>query len=594
MTGLKRTMRCAELSVGDIGRDVVLMGWCHKQRDLGGLTFISLRDRSGEIQLVIDEKSPEDTREKAARVRSEFVLAAVGTVSRRSAPNPALPTGEIEIMIRELRILSESKTPPFYIEENTDTNEALRLQYRYLDLRRPDMQRKIITRHRIAQCAREYYDENGFLDIETPMLGRSTPEGARDYLVPSRVHPGQYYALPQSPQLYKQLLMLSGYDRYMQIARCFRDEDLRADRQPEFTQIDIEMAFVDVDDVIEANEGFIKRVFKETLDVDITTPIQRMTYAEAMERYGSDKPDLRFGMELVNISEQVEFSEFSVFSSAVQSGGSVRLINVPGGSVMTRKEIDSLAEFIKTYRAKGLAWLTCDKEARGSILKFVNPDLLATIYEKAGSVEGDLLLIVADKDEVVFSALGQLRCEVARRIKMIDSSRYELLWVTEFPQFEFSEEENRFMAKHHPFTAPMDEDTALLETDLGKVRAKAYDIVLNGCEIGGGSIRIHDQELQQKMLNCLGFSNEEAWARFGFLLKAFQYGVPPHGGMAFGLDRMVMLMTGSDSIRDVIAFPKVQNASCLMTEAPNIVEQKQLDELMIRNVTSDETRDHLK
>jgi aspartyl-tRNA synthetase len=594
MTGLKRTMRCAELSVGDIGRDVVLMGWCHKQRDLGGLTFISLRDRSGEIQLVIDEKSPEDTREKAARVRSEFVLAAVGTVSRRSAPNPALPTGEIEIMIRELRILSESKTPPFYIEENTDTNEALRLQYRYLDLRRPDMQRKIITRHRIAQCAREYYDENGFLDIETPMLGRSTPEGARDYLVPSRVHPGQYYALPQSPQLYKQLLMLSGYDRYMQIARCFRDEDLRADRQPEFTQIDIEMAFVDVDDVIEANEGFIKRVFKETLDVDITTPIQRMTYAEAMERYGSDKPDLRFGMELVNISEQVEFSEFSVFSSAVQSGGSVRLINVPGGSVMTRKEIDSLAEFIKTYRAKGLAWLTCDKEARGSILKFVNPDLLATIYEKAGSVEGDLLLIVADKDEVVFSALGQLRCEVARRIKMIDSSRYELLWVTEFPQFEFSEEENRFMAKHHPFTAPMDEDTALLETDLGKVRAKAYDIVLNGCEIGGGSIRIHDQELQQKMLNCLGFSNEEAWARFGFLLKAFQYGVPPHGGMAFGLDRMVMLMTGSDSIRDVIAFPKVQNASCLMTEAPNIVEQKQLDELMIRNVKSDETRDHLK
>jgi len=588
MTGLKRTMRCAELTTQDIGREVVLMGWCHKQRDLGGLTFISLRDRSGEIQLVIDENSPEEIREKASRVRSEYVLAATGTVARRSAPNAAVPTGEIEVMVRELRILSESKTPPFYIEEAIDTNESLRLQYRYLDLRRPDMQRIMILRHKIAKCARDYYDENGFLDIETPILTRSTPEGARDYLVPSRIHPGQYYALPQSPQLFKQLLMLSGYDRYMQIARCFRDEDLRADRQPEFTQIDLEMAFVDVDDVITVNEGFIKRVFKEILDVDVTTPIKRMTYAIAMERFGSDKPDLRFGMELVDISDLVRNSEFGVFANAVQTGGSVRLINVPGGATMTRKEIDSLGEFIKTYRAKGLAWLTCDKEPRGSILKFTTPDLLEKIYQRANSGQGDLILIVADKNEVVFDALGQLRCEVAKRCHMIDPLKYEFLWVTEFPLLEYSEEEKRYAAKHHPFTSLMEEDIPLLETDPGQVRSKAYDIVLNGCELGGGSIRIHDQELQRNMFNKLGFTDEEAWQRFGFLLKAFQYGVPPHGGMAFGLDRMVMLMTGSESIRDVIAFPKVQNASCLMSEAPNIVDQQQLDDLCIKNVIKEE------
>jgi aspartyl-tRNA synthetase len=588
MTGLKRTMRCAELAVKDIGRDVVLMGWCHKQRDLGGLTFISLRDRSGEIQLVVDENSPEAIREKASRVRSEFVLAAVGTVARRSSPNPGLPTGEIEVMVRELRILSESKTPPFYIEEGVETNETLRLQYRYLDLRRPDMQRKMIMRHRIVKCARDYYDDNGFLDIETPILTRSTPEGARDYLVPSRVHPGQYYALPQSPQLFKQLLMLSGYDRYMQIARCFRDEDLRADRQPEFTQIDLEMAFVDVDDVIRINEGFIHKVFREVLDVPVELPIQRMTYAVAMERFGSDKPDLRFGMELADISDLVKDSEFGVFANAVQSGGSVRLINVPGQASMTRKEIDSLGEHIKTYRAKGLAWLTCDAEPRGSILKFTNPELLKEIYRRAGSAAGDLLLIVADKNEVVFDALGQLRCEVARRCGMIDPSRYEFLWVTEFPLLEYDEEDKRYVAKHHPFTSPMDEDVAMLETDPLQVRAKAYDIVLNGCELGGGSIRIHDQELQKQMFNRLGFTDEEAWDRFGFLLKAFQYGVPPHGGLAFGLDRLAMLMTGSESIRDVIAFPKVQNASCLMSEAPNSVDQKQLDDLSIQNILHDE------
>lgn len=588
MAGLKRTMRCAELTTENIGSEVVLMGWCNKQRDLGGLTFITLRDRSGEVQLVIDENSPEDVRTKGSKVRSEFVLAIVGKVARRSAPNYNIPTGEIEIAVSELRILSEAQTPPFYIEENVATNESLRLKYRYLDLRRPDMQRKIITRHKIAKIARDYYDENGFLDIETPMLTKSTPEGARDYLVPSRVHPGKYFALPQSPQLFKQLLMLSGYDRYMQIARCFRDEDLRADRQPEFTQIDLEMAFVDVDDVMRINEGFIKRLFKEILDIEVKLPLKQMTYNEGMERFGSDKPDLRFGMELVNISELVSNSEFAAFATAVQTGGSVRLINVPGGASMTRKEIDSLGEFVKTYRAKGLAWLTCDVEPRGSILKFMNSDLLENIFAKACSKHGDLILIVADKNEVVFDSLGQLRCEVAKRRGMISSDAYELLWICEFPLFEYDEEANRYVAKHHPFTSPMDEDVELLDSDPLKVRAKAYDLVLNGCELGGGSIRIHDQDLQKKMFNMLGFTDEQAWDRFGFLLKAFQFGVPPHGGLAFGLDRIAMLLTGSDSIRDVIAFPKVQNASCLMTDAPDVVDNKQLLELHIKNVIEDE------
>ncbi len=588
MAGLKRTMRCAELNASNIGQEVILMGWCHKQRDLGGLTFISLRDRSGEIQLVIDENSPSDVRTKAAKVRSEFVLATRGKVARRSSPNPNAATGELEILVDELRVLSESQTPPFYIEEDIDTNESLRLKYRYLDLRRPDMQKKMILRHKIAKCARDYYDENGFLDIETPILTKSTPEGARDYLVPSRVHPGKYFALPQSPQLFKQLLMLSGYDRYMQIARCFRDEDLRADRQPEFTQIDLEMAFVDVDDIISVNEGFISRLFKEILGIDIKLPLKQIKFVEAMERYGSDKPDLRFEMELVNISDLVADSEFSVFSGAVSYGGSVRLINVPNGASMSRKEIDSLAEFIKTYRAKGLAWLTCDVEPRGSILKFTNSELLEKIFSRARSEKGDLILIVADKNEVVFDSLGQLRCEVAKRLGMIDPSKYELLWVTEFPLFDYDEEAKRYVAKHHPFTSPMDEDIHLLDSDPIKVRSKAYDMVLNGCELGGGSIRIHDQDLQKKMFNMLGFSDEQAWDRFGFLLKAFQFGVPPHGGLAFGLDRIAMLLSGSESIRDVIAFPKVQNASCLMTDAPDIVEKKQLDELFIMNTNKEE------
>lgn len=588
ITGLKRTMLCAELSTKDIGREVVLMGWCHKQRDLGGLTFISLRDRSGEIQLVIDEKSPADMREKASRVRSEFVLAAAGVVAMRSSPNLNAPTGEIEVLVSELRILSESQTPPFYIEENCDTNEALRLKYRYLDLRRPDMQRKIILRHKITKCARDFYNDNGFLDIETPILTKSTPEGARDYIVPSRVHPGKYFALPQSPQLFKQILMLSGYDRYMQIARCFRDEDLRADRQPEFTQIDLEMAFVDVDDVMEVNERFIERLFKEILDIDIKLPLKRLTYADAIERFGSDKPDLRFGMELADITDLVKDSEFTVFRDAAGAGGSVRLINVTGGAVLSRKEIDSLAEFVKTYRAKGIAWITCDDEPRGSILKFTDEALRTKLYERADSVKGDMLLIIADKDDIVLDALGQLRCEVAKRLDMIDPSIYELLWVTEFPLFEFSEEDNRLAAKHHPFTSPMDEDISMIDSQPLKVRSKAYDMVLNGCELGGGSIRIHDQDLQKLMFNKLGFTDEQAWERFGFLLKAFQYGVPPHGGLAFGLDRIVMLMTGSDSIRDVIAFPKVQNSSCLMTDAPDYVDRKQLDDLFIKNVIKDE------
>ncbi|MHB1485616.1 MAG: aspartate--tRNA ligase [Saccharofermentanales bacterium] len=588
ISGLKRTMLCADISKKDIGKEVVLMGWCHKQRDLGGLTFISLRDRSGEIQLVIDEKSPDAMRDKASKVRSEFVLAATGIVAMRSSPNFNTPTGEIEIMVSELRILSESQTPPFYIEENSDTNEALRLKYRYLDLRRPDMQRKIILRHKITKCARDFYNDNGFLDIETPILTKSTPEGARDYIVPSRVHPGKYFALPQSPQLFKQILMLSGYDRYMQIARCFRDEDLRADRQPEFTQIDVEMSFVDVDDVMDVNERFIERLFKDILDITIKLPLKRLTYEVAMERFGSDKPDLRFGMELINISDLVKDSEFSVFRDAVSTGGSVRLINVTGGSVLTRKEIDSLVEFVKTYKAKGIAWITCDEEPRGSILKFADESLRAKLYERANSVKGDMLLIIADKDDVVFDALGQLRCEVAKRLNMIDPSLYELLWVTEFPLFEFSEEDNRLAAKHHPFTSPMDEDIPLLDSQPLKVRSKAYDMVLNGCELGGGSIRIHDQNLQKLMLNKLGFTDEQAWERFGFLLKAFQYGVPPHGGLAFGLDRIVMLLTGSESIRDVIAFPKVQNSSCLMTDAPDFVDQKQLDDLYIMNVIKDE------
>jgi len=555
------------------------MGWCHKQRDLGGLVFITMRDRSGEIQLLIDESCPADVREKATKVRGEYVLAVQGRLQKRAAANPAMKTGDVELLVSELRILSESQTPPFYIEENVNANEALRLKYRYLDLRRPDMQEKLMLRHRITKLTRDYFDVNGFYEIETPILIKSTPEGARDYLVPSRVFQGRFFALPQSPQLYKQLLMLAGYDRYMQIARCFRDEDLRADRQPEFTQIDLEMAFVDVEDVIAINEGFLKRLFSEIMGVEVSLPLPRLTYEEAMRRYGSDKPDVRFGMELCDISDLVAESPFKAFADAVANGGSVQLIAVPGGSSFSRKEIDSLGEYVKTYRAKGLAWLTVEDTPRGSITKFVTPDQVAVMAERAGATAGDLLLIVADKLNVVQDALGQLRCEIARRTNLVSHDDYKLLWVTEFPLLEYDEEEQRYVAKHHPFTSPMDEDLSLLATDPGAVRAKAYDIVLNGTEIGGGSVRIHDQDLQKKMFSLLGFTEEQAWNRFGYLLEAFQFGVPPHAGLAFGLDRMVMLLTNSDSIRDVIAFPKVSNSSCLMTEAPSVVDQKQLDEL---------------
>ncbi len=579
MQGLKRSSRCCEIDFNALGSEFVLMGWCHKQRDMGGLIFITLRDRSGEMQLLIDDTCPADTREKAARVRGEFVIAVRGILQKRSSPNPNMPTGAYELLVQELRILSEAQTPPFYIEEGVGANETLRLKYRYLDLRRPDMQRNLILRHRIAKLARDYFDQAGFLDIETPMLTKSTPEGARDYLVPSRVYPGKFFALPQSPQLFKQLLMLSGYDRYMQIARCFRDEDLRADRQPEFTQIDLEMAFVDVEDVIAVNEGFLARLFRDIMQVEITLPIPRMTYAEAMRRFGSDKPDLRFGLELCDISDLVADNEFAAFRDAVANGGSVQLICVPGGATMSRKEIDALAEYIKTYRAKGLAWLTAEAVPRGSILKFMTPELIQAIGERAEAANGDLLLIVADSDKVVFDSLGALRCEVARRRELIDPNDWKLLWVTDFPLLEYDDENKRYIAMHHPFTSPMDEDLALLETDPGQVRAKAYDIILNGTELGGGSIRIHDQTLQQKMFSILGFTQEQAWSRFGFLLEAFQYGVPPHGGLAYGLDRIVMLLTRSDSIRDVIAFPKVQTSSCLMTNAPDVVDAKQLDEL---------------
>ncbi len=580
--GLKRTMRCAEVTAGNLGQEIILMGWCHKYRDLGGLTFLTLRDRSGEIQLVVTPESSDEVKAKASRVRSEYVLCCRGTVAKRSAPNPNMKTGDLEIIVSELRILSESQTPPFYIEENIDTNESLRLKYRYLDLRRPDMQRNLILRHNVAKCARDYFDSEGFLDIETPMLGKSTPEGARDYLVPSRIKQGSFFALPQSPQLYKQLLMLAGYDRYMQIAKCFRDEDLRADRQPEFTQIDLEMAFVNEEDVMGVTEGFLKFVFKQVMDFDVELPLPRLTWRDAMDRFGSDKPDLRFGLELKNITEIARKIEFPVFAEAIEKGGSVRAILVPDGASMTRKEIDSLAEVAKTYQAKGLAWLVPAEPPRGSFLKFLTGDQIAEIAKTMGACDKDLILIVSDKDSVCFSALGALRCEVARRFSLIPENTFNLLWVTEFPLFEYSEEEKRYVAMHHPFTSPMDEDLAFLDTDPGLVRAKAYDIILNGTELGGGSIRIHDQDLQKQMFSLLGFTPEEAQQQFGFLLDAFSFGVPPHGGLAFGLDRMIMLMAGCKSIRDVIAFPKVQNSSDLMTEAPAPVADKQLIELAIK------------
>ncbi|HEY5584874.1 MAG TPA: aspartate--tRNA ligase [Ruminiclostridium sp.] len=582
--GLKRSHKCTELCTANIGETVTLMGWVQKQRNLGSLVFVDLRDRSGIIQLVFTDKDGEMF-EKSKSIRSEYVLAVVGTVAARAteAVNKKMATGEIEINAKELRILSVAETPPIYIEENSEVNEITRLKYRYLDLRRPDMQKNFILRHRVAKVARDYYDDNGFLEVETPMLIKSTPEGARDYLVPSRVHPGKFFALPQSPQLYKQLLMVSGFDRYFQIAKCFRDEDLRADRQPEFTQIDIEMSFVDVEDVLTINEGFVKKVFKEALDVELETPFLRMPYAEAMERFGSDKPDIRFDMELVNVSDLVANCGFKVFTDAIASEGSVRAINAKGCSKFSRKEIDALVEVVKTYKARGMAWISIDSnnDIKSSFAKFMTEDEMKALLERTKAEAGDLICFVADKNSVVFDALGQLRLEVARKLNILNPDEFKFLWVTEFPLFEYDEDEQRFAAKHHPFTSPMDEDLEFLDSDPGKVRANAYDIILNGVELGGGSIRIHIQELQAKMFKMLGFTEEDANRKFGFLLEAFKYGTPPHGGMAFGLDRLIMLMAKRNSIREVIAFPKVQNASCPMSNAPDTVDEKQLQELHI-------------
>lgn len=586
MQGMKRTHMCGELTAADEGKTVVLTGWTAKNRLLGGLIFLTLRDRTGIVQISFNDETNREVFKKAERVRSEYVLAVRGRVAKRTKENinPDMKTGEIEVMAEEIRILNESETPPFYIEEGIDTNDALRLKYRYLDLRRPDMQRNMVMRHRVAKIARDYFDEQGFMELETPILTKSTPEGARDYLVPSRVHPGKFYALPQSPQQYKQLLMLAGYDRYFQIARCFRDEDLRADRQPEFTQMDMELSFVDIDTIIEINEGFIKKVFGEVLGIDIKTPFLRLPYKEAMDRFGSDKPDTRFGMELVDISDEVKDCGFKVFTDAVKNGGSVRCINAKGlGASLTRKTLDSLTEFVKTYRAKGMAWIVVEEGGlRSQITKFLDEDTVNAILKKADAQPGDGILIVADKNSVVYDALGALRIEVANRFDMIDKTKFNFLWVVEFPLFEYSEEEGRYMAMHHPFTAPMDEDIDLLDTDQAAVRAKAYDIVLNGTEIGGGSLRIYNTALQQKMFEKLGFTKEQAWERFGYLLEAFKYGTPPHGGMAYGLDRLVMIMAGCDSIRDVIAFPKVQTAAELMTNSPDVVDDIQLKELSLK------------
>jgi aspartyl-tRNA synthetase len=559
-----------------------------KRRDLGKLIFVTLRDRSGIIQIVFNSETDPALHERAVQVRSEFVLAVRGKVMKRSidAINKNMKTGEIEVIATELRILNRAETPPFHIEENSDANEVLRLKHRYLDLRRPDLQRMLYLRHRIAKIARDYYDENGFYEIETPILTKSTPEGARDYLVPSRVHPGKFYALPQSPQIFKQLLMVAGYDRYMQIAKCFRDEDLRADRQPEFTQIDLEMSFVDVDDVIKINEGFIKRLFKELLNIDLPETFKQLPYPEAMERYGSDKPDTRFGLELVNVSDLVAQSGFKVFADTIANGGSVRAINAKGaGASFSRKEIDALADVVKTYRAKGLAWIVVEENGlKSPIAKFLSEDETKALLNRLDAQTGDLLLFVADKNEIVFDALGHLRLELGEKLGLIDHDRYDILWVTEFPLLEYDEEEKRWAAKHHMFTAPMDEDIPYIDTDPGRVRSKAYDIVLNGYEIGGGSIRIHSQDLQAKMFQVIGLTEEQAKDRFGFMLEAFKYGTPPHGGLAFGLDRLVMLLGKTDNIRDVIAFPKVQTAADLMANAPDVVEDKQLNELSIKTV----------
>lgn len=585
MMGLKRSHRCTELGTANIGQDVTVMGWVQKSRNKGGIIFVDLRDRSGILQIIFEESDcGTESFEKAEKLRSEFVVAVTGRVEARSgAVNENLATGAIEVRANSLRILSESETPPFPIEENSKTKEDLRLKYRYLDLRRPDMQRNLLLRSKVAILTRQFLAEEGFLEIETPTLIKSTPEGARDYLVPSRVHPGSFYALPQSPQLFKQLLMCSGYDRYFQLARCYRDEDLRADRQPEFTQIDMELSFVDVDDVIDVNERLLHKLFKEILGVEVPLPIQRMTWQEAMDRFGSDKPDLRFGMELKNVSDVVKDCEFVVFKSALENGGSVRGINAEGQGHMPRKKIDALVEFAKGYGAKGLAYVAIQEDGtlKSSFAKFMTDEQMAALVAAMDGKPGDLLLFAADKNKIVWDVLGSLRLEIARQLDLLKKDDYRFLWVTEFPLLEYSEEQDRFVAMHHPFTMPMDEDWHLIDSDPGAVRAKAYDIVLNGTEIGGGSVRIHQSDIQSKMFEVLGFTPEKAQDQFGFLLDAFKYGVPPHAGLAYGLDRVVMLMGGCDSIRDVIAFPKVKDASCLMTEAPTPVDPKQLEELGI-------------
>jgi len=585
MKGLQRSHRCTEVTKTMAGEKVTVMGWVQKSRNKGSIIFVDLRDRSGLLQIIFEEGDVgSDNYAKAEKLRSEFVIAVTGTVELRSGGvNENMATGEIELRAESLRILSEADTPPFPIEENSKTKEELRLKYRYLDLRRPDLQQNLIMRSKVATLTRQFLSEEGFLEIETPMLTKSTPEGARDYLVPSRVHPGNFYALPQSPQIFKQLLMCSGYDRYFQIVKCFRDEDLRADRQPEFTQIDMELSFVDVDDVIAVNERLLAKMFKETVGVEVSLPIQRMTYKEAMERFGSDKPDIRFGMELKCVSEYVKDCGFSVFTDAIKNGGSVRGINAEGQGEMPRKKIDALVQFAKDFGAKGLAYLSINADGtyKSSFAKFMTEEELKLLTEQMGAKPGDLMFFAADEDEVVFDVLGNLRLELARGLELLKKDEYKFLWVTEFPLLEYSKEEGRYTAKHHPFTMPMEEDLELLNTDPGKVRAKAYDIVLNGTEIGGGSVRIYQNQVQEKMFEVLGFTREEAYERFGFLLNAFKYGVPPHAGLAYGLDRLIMLMAKEDSIRDVIAFPKVKDASCLMTEAPNVVEVKQLNELGI-------------
>ena len=592
MVGLKRTHRCTEVTTAHIGQEVTVMGWVQKSRNKGGIIFVDLRDRSGILQIIFEENDcGAENFAKAEKLRSEFVVAVTGRVEARSgAVNTNLATGAIEIRANSMRILSESETPPFPIEENSKTKEELRLKYRFLDLRRPDIQKNLMIRSQVATLTRAFLASEGFLEIETPTLIKSTPEGARDYLVPSRVHPGSFYALPQSPQLFKQLLMCSGYDRYFQLARCYRDEDLRADRQPEFTQIDMELSFVDVDDVLDVNERLLKKLFKEICGFDVQLPIPRMTWQEAMDRFGSDKPDLRFGMELKNVSEVVKGCEFAVFKGALENGGSVRGINAQGQGHMPRKKIDALVEYAKGVGARGLAYVAISEDGtvKSSFAKFMKEEEMTALISAMGGKPGDLLLFAADRNKVVFDVLGNLRLELARQLDLLKKDDFKFLWVTEFPLLEYSEEEDRYVAMHHPFTMPMDEDIQYIDSDPGRVRAKAYDIVLNGVEMGGGSVRIHQADIQSKMFEVLGFTPERAGEQFGFLLEAFKYGVPPHAGLAYGLDRVVMLMVGADSIRDVIAFPKVKDASCLMTEAPGQVDDKQLEELHIAVAAEEE------